>query len=219
MDLVTPVISLVRSLIKYVSERVITSDDFDKRIQKLEAALEELNEVRDDLKKQVDQAELLGLTLSSQVKGWLARVERVGSEVTLIRDDMNLKKQCLCCCNANCVSRHEFSKRVTEKLILVTDLKGKGKLEVGLPDGLLLVPVVEIPNRPVVGLDLMLDNVQTLLREENVGTIGIYGMGGVGKTTLLKCINNGLLSLGHDFEVVIWAVVSKDFVIERLNKP
>lgn len=130
---------------------------------------------------------------------------------------MNLKKLCLFCC-ANCVLRHELSMRIMEKLVLVNDLKGKGKLEVGLPDGLLLVPVVEIPCRPVVGPALMLDNVLTLLHEENVGTIGIYGMGGVGKTTLLKCINNRFLSLGHDLDVVIWAIVSKDFVIEKIQQ-
>ncbi|KAI3443611.1 hypothetical protein Pfo_000276 [Paulownia fortunei] len=218
MDFVTPIITLLSCSIDYVFRKVTTAENLDQKIDYLETALEELTDVRDDLKKQVDQAELLGLTLTSQVKGWLARVDKVEAEVRLIREDMDEKKQCLFCCNTNCFLRYEVNKRVAEKLALVNDLKGKGKLEVDLPDGLLLVPVVEIPSRPAVGLDLMLDKVRQLLKEENVGTIGIYGMGGVGKTTLLKCINNGFLTLAHDFEVVIWAAVSKDFAIEKIQQ-
>ncbi|KAG8376180.1 hypothetical protein BUALT_Bualt09G0036400 [Buddleja alternifolia] len=218
MDFVTPIITLLSTLIDTLFRKVITAENLDQSIDHLETALEELAETRDDLKKQVDRAELLGLTLTSQVKGWLTRVDKVEAEVRLIREDMEQKKRCLLCCNANCFSKYELSKKVKEKLVLVNDLKGKGNLEVDLADGLLLVPVVEIPSRPAVGLELMLDKVGLLLREENVGTIGIYGMGGVGKTTILKFINNGFLTLGHDFDVVIWAVVSKDFVIEKIQQ-
>ncbi|KAF3522443.1 hypothetical protein F2Q69_00046643 [Brassica cretica] len=40
--------------------------------------------------------------------------------------------------------------------------------------------------------------------------LGIYGMGGVGKTTLLATINNKLDEEMNEFDVVIWVVVSKD---------
>lgn len=220
MEFAAPLISLVYSLVAYVFKKITTAEKLDERIAHLEKALEELSEVRDDLQKQVDHAVLLGLTLSTQVTGWLARVGDVEAQVRGIREDMDQKKQCLICCNTRCLLRYELSKRVAEELDRVNDLKGKGKekLEVGLPDGLLLVPVVEIPSRPAVGLDLMLDKVGQLLREDYVGTVGLYGMGGVGKTTLLKCINNGFLGLDHDFDVVIWVVVSRDFVIEKIQQ-
>ncbi|XP_077222933.1 disease resistance protein At4g27190-like [Tasmannia lanceolata] len=42
----------------------------------------------------------------------------------------------------------------------------------------------------------------------------VHGMGGVGKTTLMKTINNKLVGT-RDFDVVIWVTVSKDLNIER----
>ncbi|XP_051119047.1 disease resistance protein SUMM2-like [Andrographis paniculata] len=42
-------------------------------------------------------------------------------------------------------------------------------------------------------------------------------MGGVGKTTLLKKVNNTFLSTNHGFDKVIWVVVSKTFTIGKVQ--
>ncbi|KAI9187294.1 hypothetical protein LWI28_026429 [Acer negundo] len=68
-----------------------------------------------------------------------------------------------------------------------------------------------------------------LLNDSDVLRIGVWGMGGVGKTTLVKNLNNKLkgsssTSTQH-FGVVIWATVSKKLdlrkvliqIAERLN--
>ena len=56
------------------------------------------------------------------------------------------------------------------------------------------------------------------LMDDEVSTIGIYGMGGAGKTTMLKHIYNELLrsrNISHD---VYWVTVSRDFSIHTLQK-
>lgn len=126
-------------MIQYVFERGTTAENLDQRVLNLEKALEELIEVRDDLQKEVDQAVSKGLTLSSQVKGWLARVDEAVDEVREIREEMDEKKQCMYCCRTKCLSRYKLGKRAGGEVERVNDLipKGRGKLEVGLPDGLI----------------------------------------------------------------------------------
>ncbi|KAI5557744.1 hypothetical protein BDE02_18G124100 [Populus trichocarpa] len=55
------------------------------------------------------------------------------------------------------------------------------------------------------------------LMDDEVSTIGIYGMGGVGKTTMMKHIHNKLLERLGISHCVYWVTVSRDFSIERLQ--
>jgi disease resistance protein RPS2 len=57
----------------------------------------------------------------------------------------------------------------------------------------------------------------SLLLDEEVSTIGIYGMGGVGKSTILQHIHNELLQRSDICDHVWWVTVSQDFSINRLQ--
>ncbi|KAI3994720.1 hypothetical protein MKX01_002336 [Papaver californicum] len=58
-----------------------------------------------------------------------------------------------------------------------------------------------------------------LFSEENnhVRIIGLYGIGGVGKTTLLTELNNEFVKTSHGFDLVIWVVVSKDLDLKNIQ--
>jgi hypothetical protein len=56
-----------------------------------------------------------------------------------------------------------------------------------------------------------------LLMDDKFSTIGIYGMGGVGKTTILQQIHNELLERRDISHRVFWVTVSRDFSINRLQ--
>uniref|UniRef100_A0A6N2KAJ8 BED-type domain-containing protein n=1 Tax=Salix viminalis TaxID=40686 RepID=A0A6N2KAJ8_SALVM len=55
------------------------------------------------------------------------------------------------------------------------------------------------------------------LTDDEVSTIGIYGMGGAGKTTMLKHINNELLQSPDISHHVYWVTVSRDFSVPKLQ--
>ncbi|RVW62396.1 Disease resistance protein RFL1 [Vitis vinifera] len=67
----------------------------------------------------------------------------------------------------------------------------------------------ELPLGRTVGLDSLYEKVCSCLAEDEVGIVGLCGLRGVGKTTLMKKINNGLLETSHDFDTVIWVSVSE----------
>nr|GMC51386.1 probable disease resistance protein At1g12290 isoform X2 [Ipomoea batatas] len=63
------------------------------------------------------------------------------------------------------------------------------------------------------------DNLEKLygwLEDDKVSSIGVYGMGGVGKTTLVKHIHNQILQKMSG-DKVYWVTVSQDFSIKKLQ--
>ncbi|XP_057969159.1 disease resistance protein RPS2 isoform X2 [Malania oleifera] len=218
MDFIGPLISIVSCLCKSAASGVTHLVTLDRRVHSLATALKELKDMRDELKKQVDHAESGGLMRTNQVKRWLDRVEEIEAEVSLIVEKFGQRRQIFGCCGANCASRCKLSWKVPKKLKDVNELMDKGAFNALVTDGLLPVVVEEMPCRPSVGQEVMLEKVCRFLKEDEVGVVGVYGIGGVGKTTLLKNINNSFLTETHYFDVVIWVSISKDFVPERVQQ-
>ncbi|KAJ0045639.1 hypothetical protein Pint_04463 [Pistacia integerrima] len=57
-----------------------------------------------------------------------------------------------------------------------------------------------------------------LLIGDKVCKIGVCGMGGVGKTTIMKHIHNQLLKERNKFDKVIWATVSEEYAVVKLQQ-
>ncbi|KAL1203670.1 putative disease resistance protein [Cardamine amara subsp. amara] len=55
------------------------------------------------------------------------------------------------------------------------------------------------------------------LMEDGIRIMGLYGMNGVGKTTLFKKINNKFAEIADRFDVVIWVVVSQGTKTSKLQ--
>ncbi|KDO52906.1 hypothetical protein CISIN_1g003317mg [Citrus sinensis] len=186
----------------------------------LRTKMDDLIEARNDVMRRVTIAERQQMTRLNRVQLWLTRVQGLAIEVDQLQEVKSQEVERLCLggfCSKNCKSSYKFGKKVAKKLLEVSTLIDEGAFHV-VADRQPEAAVEERPIEPTVGLESTLDKVWSCLGEENVGIIGLYGMGGVGKTTLLTQINNKFLdSRKDDFDVVIWVVVSKDLKIERIQ--
>ncbi|KDO41652.1 hypothetical protein CISIN_1g035887mg [Citrus sinensis] len=193
----------------------------EDNLANLKTQLQKLIEAKDDVMTRVANAEQHQMRRLNKVQGWLSRVESVEAEVgELIRHStQEIDKLCLGgYCSKNCQSSYNFGKKVSKKLQLMDTLMGEGAFDVVAEK----VPQPAVDERPleptIVGLDSTFDKVWRCLIQEQVGIIGLHGMGGVGKTTLLTQINNKFLDAPNNFEVVIWVVVSKDMQLESVQE-
>ncbi|KAK9188273.1 hypothetical protein WN944_019674 [Citrus x changshan-huyou] len=201
--------------------------DLKDNVVALTTELEQLIAAKNDVMTRVLNAEHQHkMKRLNQVQLWLSSVETLKTEVDELmgRDGVSQEIDKLCLggyCSRNCKSSYKFGRKVAKRLRDVKALKGEGVFEeVAAPDPELISAADERPTEPtVVGLQSQLEQVwRCLVQEPAAGIIGLYGMGGVGKTTLLTQINNKFVDNPTDFDYVIWVVVSKDLQLEKIQE-
>ncbi|PPR83612.1 hypothetical protein GOBAR_AA37096 [Gossypium barbadense] len=191
----------------------------EKNLPALKTEVEDLKATRRDLMSRVRVAEdEKQLKRLPQVDLWLQRADRVitDADKLIVQSPQHVEKLCMGgCCSRHPRSTHKFGKQIATILQEVKGLKEKGDFS----DVACKPPIPSAnkrPSDPTVGLESYVNQVWSCLQKEQVGIIGIYGLGGVGKTTLLNQINNKFHDTTHDYHV-IWAVASQDRPIERVQ--
>ncbi|MBA0619209.1 hypothetical protein Godav_028425, partial [Gossypium davidsonii] len=76
---------------------------------------------------------------------------------------------------------------------------------------------VNLPTPELTGAADVREEIYQYLMGDEVGMIGVCGMGGIGKTTIMKDVHNRLLKESK-FRKLIWVTVSQNFDIQRLQK-
>ncbi|KAF3524236.1 hypothetical protein F2Q69_00046277 [Brassica cretica] len=179
----------------------------------LQKDIEVLKAKRDDVQRKVCREEFTGRRERlSQVQLWLTNVLSTENRFNDLfsTNNVEIQRLCLCgLCSSNVKMSYIYGKRVVRMLKEVESLNSQGEFSV-VTETSSVAKVDEMPVQPtIVGQETVLERVWTRLMEEGVEVVGMYGMGGVGKTTLLTQINNKFTETNGGFEVVIWVVVSK----------
>ncbi|KAE8125642.1 hypothetical protein FH972_020422 [Carpinus fangiana] len=153
--------------------------------------MERLLALRDGLKNETELAEQEEKVVRSQVIEWLKNVEELQLQVNQIQA-VKLSQLSL-----NCSKWYRISMEAIEKL---TDIEGlleagrsySGAVAVnhGMPRAMERIPRPTIQDQTTTSKTL--DKIMALLSDDEVQRIGIWGMGGVGKTTLVRSFNNKL---------------------------
>ncbi|KAL0757711.1 hypothetical protein Bca101_095379 [Brassica carinata] len=134
---------------------------------------------------------------------------------------MELQRLCLSgLCSKNLISSFHYGRRVSMMLREVKDLlKPNGDFKAVAAEVVVTGCVVEErPLQPVIfGQETMLERAWKHLMDDETAIMGLCGMGGVGKTTLLTQINNKFREAVDGFQIVIWVVVSSDLRVHKIQ--
>ncbi|KAJ9692296.1 hypothetical protein PVL29_011383 [Vitis rotundifolia] len=221
MDFVNPILDAASRLWDCTAKRAAYLTDLQETLESLRKAMEELTNVAEDVKNKVDRAEEdREMRRTHEVDGWLHRVQVLEKEVREIlqKGDQEIQQKCLgTCCPKNCRSSYKIGKIASKKFGAVTELRSKGCFS-DVADRLPRAAVDERPTEKTVGLNRMYAEVCRCIQDEQLGIIGLYGMGGAGKTTLMTKVNNEYFKTCNDFEVAIWVVVSRPVSVEKVQE-
>ena len=205
MDFWSPILTILTDLFHCTAKCASPICDLRENLECLRREMKLLNLRSQDVKSRCQQH----MTPTREVAGWLEDVGEENNEVDAIlkEGDELLQKKCLGRFR-NIRLSHDLGNRVRRKISRVEKLTSRGVFDVVAYRS--LPAVVRLPLGNTVGLDSMYERVCRLLTEDEAGIVVLYGKHGIGKTTLMKKINNGLLETSHDFDVVIWVEVSQE---------
>ncbi|KAL5756333.1 hypothetical protein ACOSQ2_021079 [Xanthoceras sorbifolium] len=221
MDCVSPILDAVTRLWDCTANRAVYICDLQDNLNSLRDLKLELENISKDVETKADVAEQQQYSSrTNQVKGWLQSVQLKLKEVDdiLQKGDQEIQQKCLgSCCPRHCCTSYKLGKQVIKKIDVVKQLINKGHFDV-VADKVPRPMIDEMPTEKTVGMDSEFNEVWKCVEDPSVGIIGLYGMGGVGKTTLLKKLNNEFLKTSHNYDVVIWVVVSKEVKLEKIQE-
>lgn len=176
-----------------------------------------------------------GMRCRRGVEDWLTNVEDLDAEMTRTLGGYISQSRggrvegggrCRWCRRVSPCHRRRLGANISDMLRRVKALREDGQgfdppsdlFEASPPP-----PVEEVQHSTannIIGIEEKLEEVLGHLRDDRVRVIGIYGAGGIGKTTLMTELNNRLLSYANEgeFDLVIWATVSKHVDIDKIKK-
>lgn len=199
--------------IKIVKE-VKTVVSVHQAVRGMEAKVRHLSGGIDDIKKRLSQEQGNPKQI---VKIWLDEAEKGIRTSQSIKDKYQQSKYCLFCC-PNIVCWYRISKDIRhwEQNVAKLELErsnfppGGEYVDSAPPTQM----PIEIPKSGFTGdaIRSAQSRIETWLTLDSseIRTIGIYGMGGVGKTSLVQTINNSQ-KVSNLFDLIIWVTVSKDY--------
>ncbi|XP_058071264.1 probable disease resistance protein At4g27220 [Magnolia sinica] len=194
------------------AKKVLAWYKYSKNVEILKSKMEELSSRENDVRMAVNRAEVqLGKTRKREVEVWLRNVRKITNDVRGVERRLREGRGWL--------SPFRLGMLVSNMIEQVAELQEKGCFSDGLVAEPLLNSGKTLHTTPLVGkitAQKTLSMIWNYLINEDIGKIGVHGMGGVGKTTIVKHINNRLIE-AQLFDNVIWVNVSKALTLERLQ--
>ncbi|XVE50517.1 hypothetical protein DITRI_Ditri01bG0168500 [Diplodiscus trichospermus] len=189
----------------------------------LQNEIEKLDTRKNGIEEDARLAEAEGKCPTAQVKGWLRKVEEVEQEVQPMMEKAEriAVQGCSPCCNI--LPRYQLSIRMAKKRLVVKQLIISCNFDTVFTDK--KSPIRAVEKQPGLSLagqreaEEMIERLMELLKWDENKRIAVWGMGGVGKTTLVRNLNNKLesSSMMEALDIVIWVTVSKELDLKKVQ--
>ncbi|KAL7206265.1 hypothetical protein ACSBR2_019050 [Camellia fascicularis] len=216
MENIRSTIEIGKNLCDLTGQWIGYHNDLGTNMETLKRKTEQLNGRNNDINEEVNYAEQRSRKRRRvEVKLWQQDVRRITDDVqTLERQVLEVRGL------KNAFKRAALGKRVVETIKEVEKLHENSEFSNGLliddptcghaiPTTESLAETTSVRNK---------EKIWNLLMDDAVTKIGVQGMGGVGKTTIMKHINNQLVDETCNYSDVIWVTVSKAFEIKNLQR-
>ncbi|XXG57981.1 hypothetical protein AAC387_Pa04g0413 [Persea americana] len=185
--------------------------NLERDMKSLREETDKLSAQEEDVMTEVEREEVeKGKKRKREVDVWLENVKRFKKEVDGTEENVREKR--------GWISRYKLTKHIEDLKAEVVQLKEKN----GFSDGV-AIHQLGIPS-PQPAATLQSESANATMRriwnhllDVEIRKVGVYGMGGVGKTTILKHIHNQLIHSGV-FKSISWVTVSKALDLYRLQE-
>lgn len=220
MDIISSSLTAISLLWTPLERCCFYSRNFEERARALHSRMEELTSKENDLKAEINTSMMnQRKKLRSEIQLWLTSVEKLVAEVKHIETEIIRKERCMKGCFPNYLSRYRLGKSMVKSINDMGELHAKGVFPNGLFVGSFPDTGRILPTTGLVGHKTphrVAKVIWELLADINTNKIGVYGMGGVGKTSIMMHIYNQLIDC-KIFDRVIWVNVSKTFDVEKMQ--
>ncbi|KAK7812560.1 putative disease resistance protein, partial [Quercus suber] len=211
MEMLGSILELGKMIMDPIREYFNYHRGFGENLKNLKRKRKELECGRLDIESRLGAELFPGKRPKQVVQLWLQNVETIDGEIEAIEQEASTRKY----------SRVHIGKLACKKIQEMEELIDQRG---GFVDSLVVDPPVSrgavLPTTTLVGESTAkrtTENIWEHLLAEDIRKIGVYGMGGIGKTTVMKQINNLLLKETDKFNYIIWVTVSKAFNVINLQ--
>ncbi|XP_058072670.1 probable disease resistance protein At4g27220 [Magnolia sinica] len=195
--------------------------NYPRNIENLRSQANYLKARRIDLQNSIDEARRQLEEPTEEVIEWLKRMEDIEVDLRRLDEAIEENKRSLerCCCW--CPSwgpRYRLSKEAAQKLVVLIQLQEKGNFNAISRH----LPLPSIESTPVgdfevfSSTELAMEQVMEALKDEETDVVGVFGMGGVGKTMLMKEVGKRVRREKR-YDVVLMATVSRNPELKRIQ--
>ncbi|KAF8019364.1 hypothetical protein BT93_G0131 [Corymbia citriodora subsp. variegata] len=196
---------------------VILSDSY---VGELRKELENLDDARVGLRRSVDDALNNIRDIKCEVKRRMDNAETVADKARgLLDNDVRAKKTCFCRWLPNPKEHYCLGRDARKTIQAIQALVPQGKFDKvyyesdppGRVAGASVVDssAAEGGNTITDSRASIIQGIMEALDDEKLKAIGVYGPGGVGKTTLLKQVKETLKKKGRPFDMIVTVEVSQ----------